>query len=100
MSGDALSSSPGKTGIRQALKDFLFGALVYGMYRQVVVSKAKYNDVLMTLIMGEFIGIPLLGNYFTLRLLPYIYGDLESARRRVLRDVDFLELMSEGPSAH
>lgn len=100
MSGEALSSGPGKPGIKQALKDFLFGVLVYGMYHQVIVTKAKYNDVLLSLIMGEFLGLPLLGNYFTLKLLPYIYGDLESARRRVLRDVDFLEMMSEGPSAH
>lgn len=87
-------------GIKQALKDILFGAFVFGLYQQVLHAKAKYADIFRALILGEFLGIPLLSNYFTLRLLPYVYRDLSGFKERVLRDIDLLELLHEGPAVH
>ncbi|MEM2096006.1 MAG: hypothetical protein QXV86_01155 [Candidatus Caldarchaeum sp.] len=89
-----------KGGWKQALRDFFFGALILGLYHNVASVKRKYDDIFFSLIMGEFLGIPLLGNYFTLRLVPYLLPELEGARRRLLRDVDLLELMKEGPAVH
>ncbi|MDW8360105.1 MAG: hypothetical protein RMK31_05925, partial [Candidatus Caldarchaeum sp.] len=77
-----------KGGWKQALKDFFFGALILGLYQNVASVKKKYDDIFFSLIMGEFLGIPLLGNYFTLRIVPYLLPDLERARLRLLRDVD------------
>ncbi len=88
------------TGVKQALRDFFFGALILGLYQNVVRLKMKYDDIFFSLIMGEFLGIPLLGNYFTLRILPYLLPELERARIRLLRDVDVLELLREGPAVH
>ncbi|MEM0482858.1 MAG: hypothetical protein QXM16_08270 [Nitrososphaerota archaeon] len=87
-------------GIRQALRDFFFGALLLGLYQNVVRFKKKYDDIFFTLIMGEFLGIPLLGNYFTLRIVPYLMPEIERVRKRLLSDVDLLELLHEGPAVH
>ncbi|MCS6784429.1 MAG: hypothetical protein N3H84_03615 [Candidatus Caldarchaeum sp.] len=86
--------------IKQALKDFFFGALLLSLYQNVVRFKRKYDDIFFSLVMGEFLGIPLLGNYFTIRLIPYFLPELEAAKKRLLRDVDILELLKEGPSVH
>ncbi|MDJ0272098.1 MAG: hypothetical protein QXN23_03175 [Candidatus Caldarchaeum sp.] len=87
-------------GVKAALKDFFFGALLLGLYGEVVRLKQKYNDIFFSLVMGEFLGIPLLCNYFTLRLLPYLVPEIESARKRLLQDVDVLVLLREGPAVH
>ncbi len=87
-------------GLKQALKDIFFGAFVFALYQQVLRMKAKYADIFRALILGEFLGIPLLSNYFTLKLFPYVYGDLASVRERLLRDIDVLELLHEGPAVH
>lgn len=87
-------------GFKQALKDFFFGALILNLYQNVMRLKRKYDDIFFSLVMGEFLGIPLLGNYFTLRLIPYFISELEAARQRLLRDLDVLELLREGPSVH
>jgi len=87
-------------GLKQALRDFFFGALILGLYQNVLRLKLKYDDIFFSLIMGEFLGLPLLGNYFTLRIIPYLMPDLERARMRLLRDVDLLELLREGPAVH
>lgn len=86
--------------MKQAIKDFLFGAFIFGMLQHIYHVRAKYDDIFHALLVGEFLGIPLLGNYYTLRLLPHIYGELRSARLRLLREVDLLELLHEGPSVH
>ncbi|MEM4573115.1 MAG: hypothetical protein QXF45_01055 [Candidatus Caldarchaeum sp.] len=87
-------------GLKQAVKDFLFGALMLSLYQSVVSFKQKYDDIFFSLIMGEFLGIPVLGNYFTIRLIPYFLPQLEEAKKRLLRDVDILELLHEGPAVH
>jgi len=87
-------------GFRQALRDFFFGAFILGLYQNVLNVKKKYEDILFSLMMGEFLGVPFLGNYFTLRLIPYLLPELERAKFRLLRDVDLLELLKEGPAAH
>ncbi|MEM1610588.1 MAG: hypothetical protein QXQ57_02945 [Sulfolobales archaeon] len=45
--------------------------------------------------LGEFLGIPFISNYYTLRLLPYLVGELEGFKKRSLRDKDILEVISE-----
>lgn len=87
-------------GLKQAVKDFFFGALILSLYQSVVSFKRKYDDIFFSLVMGEFLGLPILGNYFTLRLVPYFLPQLEDAKKRLLRDVDILELLHEGPSVH
>ena len=47
------------------------------------------------ILLGEFLGIPFLSNYYTLRLLPYILGDLEAFKKRSLRERDILEIVGE-----
>lgn len=88
------------SGLKQAIRDFFFGALILNLYQNVLRFKRKYDDIFFSLVMGEFLGIPLLGNYFTLRIIPYLIPDLEVARKRLLVDLDVLELLREGPSVH
>jgi hypothetical protein len=87
-------------GIRRALKEFLFGMFMYELYQETLHLKAKYRDVFLTLLLGEFLGLPFMGNYYTLRLVPYVVEDIMNVKRRLLREHDIPELLHEGPAAH
>lgn len=82
------------------LRDLFFGAFYYGLHQQIMHTISKYRDIVHVLILGEFLGLPVLGNYYTLRLLPYLVQDMVQLKARLARDVDVLELMHEGAAVH
>ncbi len=86
--------------VSRAIKEILFGFFVYSLYQSVLHTKAKYEDTFHALLMAEFLGFPMTTNYYTIRLLPYVVGELENARKKLLREVDLLELLHEGPGVH
>ncbi len=91
--------SQGRT-LKEKLRDLFFGMFYYGMHQQIMHTAQKYRDIVYVLIMGEALGMPILGNYYTLRLIPYIVGDFIKIKELVAREVDVLELMHEGHAVH
>lgn len=87
-------------GWKAALKDLLFGMFYYPLHQQIIQASVKYRDVIHVLLLGEFIGVPVLGSYYSLRVLPLLVGDLPNISKRVLKDWDVLELLHEGEAVH
>ncbi|HWQ16678.1 MAG TPA: hypothetical protein VNL13_02475 [Sulfolobales archaeon] len=81
--------------VKRIVSDFIFGMSTYEMYRETLHIARSYRDSLYLLLLGEFLGIPFISNYYTLRLLPYLVGELEAFKKRNLREKDLLEAMSE-----
>jgi len=80
---------------RDIIMDFIFGMSTFDLYRETLHIARSYKDSLYLLLLGEFLGIPFISNYYTLRLLPYLVGEIEDFKRRSLREKDLLEVMSE-----
>lgn len=81
--------------LKRIIYDFLFGMSTFDLYRETLHIARGYRDSLYMILLGEFLGIPFLSNYYTLRLLPYILGDLEAFKKRSLRERDILEIVGE-----
>lgn len=81
--------------VKRAISDFIFGMSTYDIYRETLHIARSYKDSVYLLLLGEFLGIPFISNYYALRLLPYLVGDLEAFKKRSLRDRDILEVISE-----
>lgn len=81
--------------VKRIVSDFIFGMSTYEIYRETLHIARNYKDSLYLLLLGEFLGIPFISNYYTLRLLPYLVGELEAFKKRSLREKDLLEAMSE-----
>lgn len=81
--------------VRRIVSDFIFGMSTYELYRETLHIARSYKDSLYLLLLGEFLGIPFISNYYTLRLLPYLVGELDVFRKRSLRDKDLLEVVSD-----
>ena len=77
------------------LSDFFFGAMTYEMYRESIHLAKIYNDAVELLLLGHFLGIPFLPNYYTLRLLPYIIDRQQLFKTQALKEVDIFSIIGE-----
>ena len=80
------------------IKELFFGLFVYGLYRSAIQAKAEYDDALNVLLMGQFLGIPLMNSVFTLRLFPYLMPQLGDWRKRKLKEIEVIDFAP--PEAH
>lgn len=80
---------------RRVIRDFLFGATTFELYRELKVMSRRYNDAIYLLVIGEILGVPFLSNYYSLRLLPYMLGDLSRFKRDAMRERELLEELGE-----
>ena len=85
---------------KDKLRDLFFGFFLYGLHQQVIETSRKYKDILGILILGEAFGIPMLGNIYTIRLIPFFIEDLERIKKKISEEYDILELLHEGPGVH
>ncbi len=79
------------------VKEALWGLFFFDFYTENVKMRLRYNDAVNLLVFSEQLGIPLMNSYVSMRLLPYLVGDLEGWKRREMRERDYLE---EVPDIH
>jgi hypothetical protein len=69
----------------RALAEIFYGATGYEFERQAAQSRADLENLFVFLVMGDYLGVPVLPPYYALRLVPYLMETLPYWRRRVLR---------------
>jgi hypothetical protein len=79
----------------RAVKEFLWGLAFLEMYRETLKEKRKYEDVLNIVLLGEFLGIPLMNSTITLKLLPHLFPQLKHWRQRQLTEQDITDNLPE-----
>ncbi|MGC9067731.1 MAG: hypothetical protein ACP5GU_03115 [Thermoprotei archaeon] len=77
--------------LKQKLRDFFFGMFLFDMHRELLEASKSYKEVEEVLLLGEFLGVPLLSNYYTLRLIPYFIKDLDEWKKKQMMEKDLLE---------
>jgi hypothetical protein len=78
-----------------AIKRHLKGFFLYGFLDGIKGQKRRMDEAMVFCLFAKFIGFPGLFNYYHLRLLPYYIGQLYSWKRRVLREKDFFDHISD-----
>ena len=51
--------------------------------------RASVETLFMLAVVGDVIGVPIMPPYYSLRLLPYVVPQIETWKRRVLREKEF-----------
>jgi hypothetical protein len=74
--------------LRNALRDFLYGMGGYEYARHAMEVRASLESLFMAVTVGDMIGLPVLPPYYSLRLLPHLVPEIETWKRRVLRERD------------
>jgi hypothetical protein len=73
-------------GLREALRDFVYGMGGFEFVRHALETRAALESLFMVVTVGDLIGLPVLPPYYSLRLLPFVVPDVETWKRRVLRE--------------
>lgn len=84
-----------KQSFLEGLKDFLSGFLFGGLISGARVEKGRLEDLFRLLTLGEVMGIPFMGNYYTLRFLPFQVQGFSAWQKRMIKPKDLLDLIKE-----
>ena len=75
--------------IRAALAEFVYGLTGFEFARHAIETRAALENLFMTVVVGDMIGLPIIPPYYSLRLLPYVTPEIATWKRRVLREREF-----------
>ena len=84
--------------IRSAVKtiaDMFYGATIYEMVRDLHKERAHIEHLFILITFGDFLGIPILPPYYTLRLLPFVVPSITGWKRSLLRERDLTDLCDQ-----
>jgi hypothetical protein len=79
--------------IRQTLGEVLYGMAVHEMVRHVQRTRGSMEHLFLLITLGDLVGLPILPPYYSLRLLPYVVPEINSWKRRLLRERDITDLL-------
>jgi hypothetical protein len=75
----------GRSGI-QALREVLYGLFAFDLEQGLRAEALQKGDIFLALTVGHLLGLPLHTSYYSLRILPHVFGDLPVWRRRTCRE--------------
>ncbi len=78
-----------KTSRWQAVREFLYGMMGMEIANHALEMRASLESMFMLGTVGDMLGIPILPPYYSLRLLPFVLPQIETWKRRVLREREF-----------
>jgi hypothetical protein len=79
----------------RALLDMLYGATVYDMVRDLRKERSQVEHLFILVVFGDFLGLPILPPYYTLRLLPYVVPSIEGWRYSMSREKDLTDMCDQ-----
>jgi len=81
-------------GSPKFIREVLYGLLIHEMDLTMKKERGNLDNLFMTVIYGDLIGLPLLPPYYSMRLLPYLVPSIETWKRRVLREKDLTDFVA------
>jgi hypothetical protein len=78
--------------LKLVIKDFLIGATVYDIIRDLEVKKLLSDYMLMFPIIGDTLGYPI-SSYYRFKLLPYYIPKIQYWKKYFLKERDITEKM-------
>ncbi len=72
----------------QAIRDFVYGLYAYEFERQALEMRGELESAFLFITLGDMLGVPVIPPIYSLRVLPYVVPNVQSWKRRVLRERD------------
>jgi hypothetical protein len=73
-----------RKGVR-TLQEVFYGFTGFEFERHAAHVRADLENLFIFMLMGDYLGVPVLPPYYSLRLVPYLVETVPAWRRRVLR---------------
>jgi hypothetical protein len=68
------------------MREFMYGLAGYEIAQQALEMRATIETLFMIGVFGDMLGVPILPPYYGLRLLPWMLPQIETWKRRCLRE--------------
>lgn len=81
--------------VARTIGEMFYGATIYEMVRDLNKQRAHIEHLFILIVFGDFLGIPILPPYYTLRLLPYVVPSIANWKRSMLRERDITDLCDQ-----
>jgi len=78
----------------RASRDVLYGMTLHEVDLELRKERGNLENLFMLSVFGDFVGLPLLPPYYSLRLLPYIVPTIEKWKRTLLREKDLTDFIA------
>jgi hypothetical protein len=82
---------PAKASRWQAVREFLYGMMGMEIASHALEMRASLESLFMLGTVGDMLGVPILPPYYSLRLLPYVLPQIETWKRRTMREREFTD---------
>ncbi|MBI3536202.1 MAG: hypothetical protein HY070_01370 [Chloroflexi bacterium] len=76
---------------RRAIREVFYGMALHEIARANLKQRGSLEHLFILITFGDFVGLPILPPYYSLRLLPFIVPEINNWRRRLLREKDYLD---------
>ncbi|ABO08287.1 hypothetical protein [Pyrobaculum calidifontis] len=76
------------------LREVIEGLTVHGQSTAILRVKAQIDNLFMLITLGDMLGVPILPPYYSLRLMPYVFPNIQNWKRYMLRERDVTDLVS------
>jgi len=76
----------------EAVRQFLYGMMGMEIAEHAIEMRSSLESLFMLGTVGDMLGVPILPPYYSLRLLPYVIPQIETWKRRVLREREFTDV--------
>ena len=83
-----------KTAVK-TIGEMFYGATIYEMVRDLNKQRSHIEHLFILIVFGDFLGIPILPPFYTLRLLPYVVPNIQGWKRSMLRERDLTDLCDQ-----
>jgi len=77
--------------VRQGLGEVLYGMAIHDMVRSHRRMRGSLEHLFILITFGDMVGLPILPPYYCMRLLPFVVPEINSWRRRLMRERDYLD---------
>jgi hypothetical protein len=77
----------------RTLREVVYGMAVHEMVRHMQRTRGSMEHLFILITLGDLVGVPILPPYYSLRLLPYVVPEINSWKRRLLRERDIVDLL-------
>jgi hypothetical protein len=81
-------------GILGRIREVVEGLTVHGQSTAILKIKAQIDNLFMIITVGDMLGVPILPPYYSLRLVPYVFPNIQNWKRYMLRERDFTDLVT------
>lgn len=71
---------------KRAIREFAYGLSAYEIAQQALELRATMETLFILGVFGDMLGVPVLPPYYGLRILPFVVPQIESWKRRLVRE--------------